>query len=114
MLRTASGDEYRKVGMLCEKTGVTRQRSETDNQATNGNVERMQRTIMNMARSPTNPNLGETTPLKVLTKGAIARRDHGVWFAVDPRNKNFTHHVQQGMIVRVDEGTMLLDLPIHH
>eukprot|EP00644_Phytophthora_capsici_P012595 jgi/Phyca11/112904/e_gw1.23.435.1 len=50
VLRTDSGGEYQNVDLFCKKTGVARQRSEANNQASNGKAERMHRTIMNMAR----------------------------------------------------------------
>jgi hypothetical protein len=94
VLRTDSGGEYQNVDLFCKNTGVVRQRSEANNQASNGKAERMHRTIMNMARcmifacglplsfwgdavqyaayilnrSPTNSNPGRASPLKMLTK----------------------------------------------
>eukprot|EP00644_Phytophthora_capsici_P005569 jgi/Phyca11/97425/e_gw1.2.919.1 len=50
VLRTDSGAEYQNVDLFCKRTGVTRQKSEANNQASNGKAERMHRTIMNMAR----------------------------------------------------------------
>eukprot|EP00644_Phytophthora_capsici_P018852 jgi/Phyca11/132500/e_gw1.174.10.1 len=49
VLRTDSGGEYQNVDLFGKKTGVARQRSEANNQASNGKAERMHRTIMNMA-----------------------------------------------------------------
>lgn len=94
VLRTDSGGEYQNVDLFCKTTGVARQRSEANNQASNGKAERMHRTVMNMARcmvfacglplsfwgdavqyaayilnrAPTNANPGRASPLKVLTK----------------------------------------------
>ncbi|POM68328.1 Integrase catalytic core protein [Phytophthora palmivora] len=94
VLRTDSGGEYQNVDLFCKTTGVARQRSEANNQASNGKAERMHRTVINMARcmvfacglplsfwgdavqyaayilnrAPTNANHGRASPLKVLTK----------------------------------------------
>ncbi|GMF45370.1 unnamed protein product [Phytophthora fragariaefolia] len=94
VLRTDSGREYENVDLFCKTTGVARQRSEANNQASNGKAERMHRTVMNMARcmvfacglplsfwgdavqyaayilnrAPTNANPGRASPLKILTK----------------------------------------------
>ncbi|POM69503.1 LOW QUALITY PROTEIN: Hypothetical protein PHPALM_14204 [Phytophthora palmivora] len=48
--RTDSGGKYENVDMFCKSTGVVRQRSEANNQASNGKSERMHRTVINMAR----------------------------------------------------------------
>ncbi|GMF59553.1 unnamed protein product [Phytophthora fragariaefolia] len=50
VLRTDTGAEYQNVYLICKNTGVARQRSEANNQVSNGKAERMHRTIMNMAR----------------------------------------------------------------
>ncbi|OWZ21026.1 hypothetical protein PHMEG_0004491 [Phytophthora megakarya] len=42
--------EYQNVEEFCRASGVCRQVSETNNQASNGKAERMHRTILNMAR----------------------------------------------------------------
>ncbi|POM67044.1 LOW QUALITY PROTEIN: Putative retroelement [Phytophthora palmivora] len=94
VLRTDSGREYQNVDLFCKTTGVARQRSEANNQASNGKAERMHRTVMNMAhcmvfscglplsfwggavqyaayilnQAPTNANPGRASPQKVLTK----------------------------------------------
>ena len=51
MLRTDGGGEYANVDLFCKRTGVARQVSEARNQASNGKAERMQRTVLNLARS---------------------------------------------------------------
>lgn len=51
VLRTDGGGEYKTLDMFCKSTGVTRQVSEANNQASNGKAERMHRTIMNMVQS---------------------------------------------------------------
>lgn len=92
-LRTDGGGEYKFVDLFCKKSGVRRQVLEAGNQASNGKVERMPRTVMNMVRimiigsglllsfrgnaaeyaslilnrSPTRGNAGRTLPLQVLT-----------------------------------------------
>ncbi|GMF58755.1 unnamed protein product [Phytophthora fragariaefolia] len=92
--RTDSGGEYQNVDLFDKDTGVARQRSEANNQASNGKAEHMHRTVMNMARcmvfvcglplsfwgdavpyaayilsrAPTNVNPGRASPLKVMTK----------------------------------------------
>ncbi|KAE8985246.1 hypothetical protein PR001_g22945 [Phytophthora rubi] len=50
VLRTDGGGEYMNVEDFCRATGVRRQVSEANNQASNGKAERMHRTILNMAR----------------------------------------------------------------
>ncbi|KAG3061839.1 hypothetical protein PC121_g12821 [Phytophthora cactorum] len=50
VLRTDGGKEYVNVDPFCKATGVRRQISETENQASNGKAERMHRTVLNMAR----------------------------------------------------------------
>ncbi|KAG6572596.1 Integrase catalytic core protein [Phytophthora cinnamomi] len=50
VLRTDGGGEYMNVEEFCRATGVRRQVSEANNQASNGKAERMHRTILNMAR----------------------------------------------------------------
>lgn len=49
-MRTNSGAEYQNVDMFCKRTGVARQRSEAQKQASNGKAEKTHRTIMGMAR----------------------------------------------------------------
>ena len=51
VLRTDGGGEYANIDLFCKRTGVSRQISEARNQASNGKVERMHRTILNLARS---------------------------------------------------------------
>ena len=51
VLRTDGGGEYKPLDVFCKEVGVSRQVSERDIQASNGKVERMHRTIMNMVRS---------------------------------------------------------------
>ncbi|KAG6617822.1 Integrase catalytic core protein [Phytophthora cinnamomi] len=50
VLRTDGGGECMNVEEFCRATGVRRQVSEANNQASNGKAERMHRTILNMAR----------------------------------------------------------------
>ncbi|KAE9238201.1 hypothetical protein PF005_g327 [Phytophthora fragariae] len=50
VLRTDGGGEYMNVEDFCRATGVRRQVSEANNQASNGKAKRMHRTILNMAR----------------------------------------------------------------
>ncbi|OWZ18981.1 hypothetical protein PHMEG_0006833 [Phytophthora megakarya] len=50
VLRTDGGKEYVNVDPFCAATGVRRQISERENQASNGKAERMHRTILNVAR----------------------------------------------------------------
>jgi hypothetical protein len=50
VLRTDGGGEYVNIDLLCERTGIARQRIEADNPASNGKAERMHRTVLNMAR----------------------------------------------------------------
>lgn len=50
VLRTDGGKEYTNVDPFCKATGVHRQISERENQASNGKAERMLRTVLNMAR----------------------------------------------------------------
>ncbi|POM67312.1 Rve domain containing hypothetical protein, partial [Phytophthora palmivora] len=50
VLRTDGGKEYVNVDPFCKSTGVRRQISEAENQASNGKAERMHRTVLNMAR----------------------------------------------------------------
>ena len=50
MLRKDGGKEYANVDPFCKSSGVRRQVSEAENQASNGKAERMHRTILNMAR----------------------------------------------------------------
>ena len=94
VLRTDGGGEYKPLDASCKETGITRQISERDSQASNGKVERMHRTIMNMVRSmvfasglsltfwgdaaeyaayilntsPTKANEGSKSPIALLTK----------------------------------------------
>ena len=90
VLRTESGGKHQNVDLFCKETGVSRQRSEARNQASNG----MRRKIINMARcmifasglplnfwgdaveyvaynlncAPTSANLGGASSIKVLTQ----------------------------------------------
>lgn len=90
VLRTESGGIHQNVDLFCKETGVSRQRSEARNQASNG----MRRKIINMARcmifasglppnfwgdaveyvaynlncAPTSANLGGASSIKVLTQ----------------------------------------------
>ncbi|OWY92589.1 hypothetical protein PHMEG_00038351, partial [Phytophthora megakarya] len=66
VLRTDAGTEYQNVDLFCKKTGVTRQKSEADNQASNGKAGRMhlQYAAYILNRSPTNANAGKASPLK--------------------------------------------------
>ncbi|KAG2781011.1 hypothetical protein PC129_g19254 [Phytophthora cactorum] len=50
VLSTDGGKEYTNVDSFCNATGVRRQISKRDNQASNGKAERMHRTVLNMAR----------------------------------------------------------------
>ncbi|KAE9058043.1 hypothetical protein PF007_g31436 [Phytophthora fragariae] len=50
VLRTDGGKEYVNVDPFCKETGVRRQISERENQASNGKAERMHRTVLNVAR----------------------------------------------------------------
>ncbi|OWZ17990.1 hypothetical protein PHMEG_0007990, partial [Phytophthora megakarya] len=115
VVRTDSGGEYQNVDLFCKKTDVTRQRSEANNQASNGKAEHMHRTIMNMVRctifaSPTNANPGRVSPLKMLEKktpslGGIVVFGYPCTVYGDPRNKNFSQRAQQEMIVGIVEET---------
>nr|CCA21027.1 copia LTR rider putative [Albugo laibachii Nc14] len=49
-LRTDGGGEHRNFDMFCKSTGVRRQVSEANNQASNGKAECMHRNMLNMAR----------------------------------------------------------------
>ncbi|CAI5721083.1 unnamed protein product [Peronospora destructor] len=49
-LRTDGGGEYKCADLFSKSTGVMRQVSEANNQASNGKAERMHRTVLNMAR----------------------------------------------------------------
>ena len=51
VLRTDGGGEYKTLDVFCKATGVSRQKSEDRNQASNGKAERMHRTVLNMVRS---------------------------------------------------------------
>ncbi|DAZ99961.1 TPA: hypothetical protein N0F65_008768 [Lagenidium giganteum] len=62
VLRTDVGGEYANVDLFCRETGVARQITEANNQAGNGEAERMQRTVMNMVRCRL---IGYALPLKV-------------------------------------------------
>lgn len=48
--RTDGGGEYRNVDIFCKLTGMVRQLSEANNQASNGKAERMQRAVLDMTR----------------------------------------------------------------
>ena len=51
VILTDGGGEYKPLDVFCKETGIDRQISEQDNQASNGKAERMHRTIMNVVRS---------------------------------------------------------------
>lgn len=50
VLRTDGGKEYVNVDPFCKSAGVKRQVSESENQDSNGEAERMHRTVLSMAR----------------------------------------------------------------
>ena len=50
MLCTDGGGEYMNMDLFCKEAGVTGQVIEARNQASNGKVERMYRTVLNTAR----------------------------------------------------------------
>ncbi len=49
VLRTDGGGENANIDLFCERTGIARQRTKTDNPASNGKAERMHRKVLNMA-----------------------------------------------------------------
>ena len=132
VLRTESGGIHQNVDLFCKETGVSRQRSEARNQASNG----MRRKIINMARcmifasglppnfwgdaveyvaynlncAPTSANLGGASSIKVLTQqtpslGEIVVFDSKCMVYRDPRKQNFSQRGQQGTIVGIGEET---------
>jgi hypothetical protein len=49
-LRTDGGGEYANIDLICERTGIARQRTEAENQASNGKAASMHPTVLNLAR----------------------------------------------------------------
>ncbi|POM64757.1 LOW QUALITY PROTEIN: Hypothetical protein PHPALM_19668 [Phytophthora palmivora] len=111
------------------QTGVARQRSEANNQVSNGRAKLMHRTIMNMARcmifgvraavelcrlhlEPVADKLkpGKSCTPKVLTKQTPLMGELVVFGSPctvyrDPRNMNFSHRALEGLIIGISEET---------
>ncbi|KAG3202944.1 hypothetical protein PC128_g2856 [Phytophthora cactorum] len=122
VLRTESGGEYENVYLFRKRTGVARQRGEAPNQASNGKTKRMHRTITSMARcmifacglplSYCRESVQDATAprVKVLAKqtlslGKVVASTPPCKVYRDPRNRNFSQHARQGIIVGIGEET---------
>ncbi|OWZ02249.1 hypothetical protein PHMEG_00026224 [Phytophthora megakarya] len=110
VLRTDGGGEYLVLDPFCGDAGVRRQISEASNQASNGKAERMHRTILNIARSPTSANFERQAPLAVLTGqtpslGQIVAFGSPCTVRRDPLKRTFAPRAQPGIIVGKSDET---------